>query len=131
MQIGGQILNFNFHFERELEEMERATNEREEQDDGASELAAWARINLRIIHHRNVKRLYKSWLCSSRNPHTVERPDLAHLIIEHGGFNDMYTDSAYNLTCTSTMQEATAERDKRHRNSVKRKVCGGVILEEN
>ncbi len=40
VQIGGQILNFDFNFEHELEELERATNEREEQDDAASELAA-------------------------------------------------------------------------------------------
>ncbi len=36
VQIEGQILNFDFNFERELEEMERVTNEQEEQDDAAS-----------------------------------------------------------------------------------------------
>ncbi len=88
MQIEGQILNFDFNFERELEEMERVTNEQEEQGDAASELIAWARISLRIIHHKNVKWLFKSWLHNGRNPHAVERHDLAHLIKELGDFDD-------------------------------------------
>ncbi len=97
MQIGGCVLNFDFNFEHELEEMEKAANEREEQDDAASEQAAWLRINLRIIRRKNVKHLWKSWLLNNRNPCAVERPDLAHLIKELGQFDDTYTDSAYNL----------------------------------
>ncbi len=110
MQIIGQILNFDFNFKRELEEMERAANEQEEQYDAVSELAAWARINLRIICRKNAKRLWKSWLLNNRNPHAVKRPNLAHLIKNLGDFDDTYADSAYNLSHMSTMQDAMAER---------------------
>ncbi len=61
----------------------------------------------------------------------VERLDPAHLIKEPGQFNDTYANSTYNLNCMSTMQDATAERDKRYEKMEKRKVCGGVILEED
>ncbi len=131
VQIGRLIVNFDFNFECELEEMEKATNEQENQDDAASQLAAQARINLRTLHCKNVKHLWKSWLLNNRNPHTVERPDLAHLIKELGQFNDTYADSAYNLSHMSTMQDAMAERDERYKKMEKRKVCGGVIPEED
>ncbi len=71
MQIGGLILNFDFNFKHGLEEMEKASNEQEDQDNATSELAAWARINLRIIHRKNAKNLWKSWLLNNRNPRTV------------------------------------------------------------
>ncbi len=43
----------------------------------------------------------------------------------------MYANSAYNLSHTSIMQDATAERDERHGKTERRKVCSEVILEEN
>ncbi len=102
--------------------MEKAANEREEQDDAASELAAWARINLMIIRRKNGNGLWKSWSLKNRNPHAVERPDLAHLIKDLGQFDEMYADSAYNLSRMSTMQDAMAERDERHGKTERRKL---------
>ncbi len=55
IQISGLIINLDYNFKHKLEEMERAANEREEQENAASELAAWARINMRILHHKNAK----------------------------------------------------------------------------
>ncbi len=43
----------------------------------------------------------------------------------------MYANSAYNLSHMSTMQDATAERDERYKKTEERKVCSGVIPEEN
>ncbi len=70
-------------------------------------------------------------MLKNRNPHAVERSDLAHLIKGIGQFDETYADSVYNLSCLSTMQDAMAERDKRHGKTERKKVCGGVIPEES
>ncbi len=84
VQIRGLIVNFDYNFECELEEMEKAANERKDQENAASELAAWVRINMRILCKKNVKHLWQDWLLKNKNPRAVERPDLAHLIKELG-----------------------------------------------
>ncbi len=39
--------------------------------------------------------------------------------------------TTYNLSCMSTMQDVTAERDERYKKTEKRKVYGREILEED
>ncbi len=131
LQIGGLIVNYDHNFKHELEEMEKAANEREEQENAASELAAWVRINMRILHRKNAKYMWEEWLRMNRNHRAVEMQNLACLIQEVGHFDDTCRDSAYNLSHMSIMQDATAERDERYEKTEKRKVYGGEILEED
>ncbi len=111
--------------------MERATNERDEQEGAASELAAWVRINMRILHRKNAKQVWEEWLTLNKNPEAIQTMDLAHLIQDIGHYDETDTDSAHNLSCMSIMQDLTAERDEKYGKMEKRKVYGGEIPDQD
>ncbi len=77
----------------------------------ATELTAWARINMTVLHQRNAEALRKQWVKTRWKIDKLEPNDLLKLIRKTGRFDNTNMDSEFNLDRMVQMQNDAAERD--------------------
>ncbi len=87
----------------------------QEQSQRATELTAWACINMTALRQRNAEALRKQWVKAGWKIGKLELNDLLKLIRKMGKFDNTNVDSEFNLDRMVQMQNEAAEWDLHHR----------------